>query len=142
MADGRVDLSRPKATCQAVRNGGAAIFMWEWDDRFGAALSPFRAPHRSKVHALLEETFGTAWDSTSIEGAPPAVARIADAFGGLWPGQELFVSEADRGVATCACWWPWGNGETISVRIALVADGVPDAERPALVAELRSWFAV
>lgn len=70
------------------------------------------------------------------------MVRIADSFGGLRPGQELFVSTADEAVATCARWWPWSDGQTISVRIALVADGVSEAERPALVAEFRSWFAV
>jgi hypothetical protein len=118
------------------------MLKWEWDDRFRAVLSSFRRTHRAKIHALLEESFGAAWDDTSIRGAAPAVARIAESFGGLWPGQELFVSATDGAVATCACWWPWGDGETISVRIALAVDSVPDAKRPALLAEFRSWFAV
>lgn len=142
MAAARVDLREPKAICRTVRNGGDAILTWEWDDRFRAVLSAFRQNHSSKVHAVLEEAFGTGWHDTSIRGAAPAVVRIANSFGGLWPGQELFVSTADEAVATCACWWPWGDGQTISVRIALVTDSVSDAEWPALVAEFRSWFAV
>jgi hypothetical protein len=138
----RVDLRGPKAICQTVRNGGGAILTWAWDGRFQAVLSSFRQHHSSKVHAALEESFGAGWNETTIRGAAPAVVRIANLFGGLWPGQELFVSTADRGVATCAPWWPWDDGETISIRIALVADSVPDAERPALLAEFRSWFAL
>jgi hypothetical protein len=140
MAAARDDLGGPKAICQTVRNSGDAILTWGWDDRFQAMLSSFRQNHSSKVHAALEEGFGAGWDHTNIRGAAPVVARIANSFGGLWPGQELFVSSADQAVTTCACWWPWGVGETISVRIALVADSVPDAERPALLAEFRSWF--
>jgi hypothetical protein len=142
MADARVDLRGAKAICQAVRHGGDTILTWEWDDRFQAALSSFPRNHRSKIHAVLEESFGAGWDATSIRGAAPAVVQIAESFGGLWPGQELFVSAANRAVATCACWWPWGDGETISVRIALVTDSAPAAKRPALLAEFRKWFAV
>jgi hypothetical protein len=142
MADARFALREPRAVCQTVRRGGDGILKWEWDDRFLAVRSSFRQDHRSKVHAVLEEGFGTGWDNASIRGAAPVVARIAASFGGLRPGQELFVSPADRAVATCACWWPWLDGETISVRITLVTDSVPDAERPALLVEFRSWFDV
>jgi hypothetical protein len=142
MADTRVDLAGPRAICQAVRSGGAAIFTWEWDDHFRAVLSPFRRSDSPTARSLLERSLGQGWRPDSIGGAAPAVLRVADAFDGLRPGQELFVSAPGPEVGTCACWWPWGDGETISVRIALVTERVPSREQPALVAELRSWFAV
>lgn len=142
MSDTRVDLSGPRAICEAVRSGGAAIFKWEWDDRFRAALSPFRRSDSSKAHSLLEQSFGTGWRIDSIGAAAPAVLRVAEFFGGLRPGQELFVSAPGPAVGTCACWWPWGDGETISVRIALLTESVSEQEKPALISEFRSWFAV
>jgi hypothetical protein len=142
MAETRVDLRESRATCQAVRNAGDATLNWQWDDRLQAVLASFPQNQRSKVHAVLEASFGTGWDETSIKNAAPAVVAIADSFGGLWPGQELFVSAVDRAVATCACWWPWRGGEFTSVRITLVADGIPADERLALLAELRGWFTV
>lgn len=142
MSDIRVELREPRATCETVRTGGAAIFKWEWDDHFRAALSPLRRSDSSKAHSLLEQSWGTGWSLDSIGAAAPAVLRVAESFGGLRPGQELFVSAPAPGIGTCACWWPWGDGETISVRIALLAERVPDEEMPALVSEFRSWFAV
>jgi hypothetical protein len=142
MSDARVDLREPRATCEAVRTSGGAIFRWEWDDRLGAVLSPFRRSDGPAVHALLERSFGGVWDSATIGTAAPAVLAMVQSLGGLRPGQKLFVSAPDRAVGTCACWWPWGDGETVSVRIMLLAGGVPDTERAALVAELRSWFSV
>ena len=140
MSEIRVDLRGPRAICEAVREGGMGIFTWEWDDYFRAALSPLRRRDGSRAHSLLEATFGTGWSSDSIGAATPAVVRVAESFGGRRPGQELFVSAPGPEVGTCACWWPWGDGETISVRIALLADGASDQEKPALVSEFRSWF--
>jgi len=142
MSDTRVDLREPKAICEAVRNAGAAIFKWEWDDRFRAALSPLRLSDSSTAHSLLERSFGTGWSLDSIGAAAPAILRVAESFGGLHPGQELFVSARGLAVGVCACWWPWGDGETISVRIALLAERISDQQQPALVSEFRSWFAV
>ena len=142
MPDIRVELRESRATCEAVRTGGAAIFKWEWDDHFRAVLSPLRRSDASKAHSLLERSWGTGWSLDTIGAAAPAVLRVAEFFGGLRPGQELFVSAPGPAVGTCACWWPWGDGETISVRIALVTESVPGREQPALVSELRSWSAV
>jgi hypothetical protein len=142
MSGARVDLREPKATCEAVRTGGGAIFRWEWDDRLGAVQSPFRRSDGPVVHALLERSFGTSWDSASIGAAAPAVLQMIESLGGLRPGQKVFVSAPDHAVGTCAYLWPWDDGETVSVRITLLAGGAPDAERAALVAELRRWFSV
>jgi hypothetical protein len=96
------------------------------------------------VQGLLAPAFATRWTSETLSGASPAGRAIAQKFGGVDPGQELYVSESPgpTRVALFGCWWPWGSGDKISIRIGLWLDALPDSQRPPLVQELRGWFGV
>jgi hypothetical protein len=142
MPDTPVDLSPFRAACEAVVTGGAEIFHWEWDGRLRAALAAFPRRHAARAHAVLGQSFAHCCTSASLDGATPRLREIASALGGLWAGQELFVSEPQPALVLCASWWPWGDGETISVRIRLLANGAPPTEESGLLAELRRWFAL
>ncbi|HEV8308445.1 MAG TPA: hypothetical protein VGW35_12320 [Methylomirabilota bacterium] len=135
-----VELSRLKAACEAIVKGGERMFKWEWDGRFHAALSPFREDDRAAVHALLERTFPGHWDIKTIEVAAPVVRDAARFFGGLRAGQELFVMGEDGPVIMSAAWWPWGSGDTISIRIKPLTKEVSEPEERRLVSEFRGWF--
>jgi len=37
-------------------------------------------------------------------------------------------------------WWPWGDGKTISLRIGLVTDKVPERAREEFFKEFSGWF--
>jgi hypothetical protein len=135
-----LDLGHFKAACEAIVKGGDEIFGWQWDDRLRAALAAFPRSHSPKAHALLAEGFAQCWNKDSIRGASPAVLKIAESVGGLRAGQELFLSDAERSMRMCACWWPWGDGDTISVRIMLLTEGVAEAQEPRPLKEFQSWF--
>ena len=135
-----LDLGHFKAACEAMVKGEDKIFGWQWDGRLRAALAAFPRSDSPRAHALLAQGFAQCWNKDSIRGAPPAALEIAEALGGLRAGQELFLSDGERSMRMCACWWPWGDGDTISVRIMLLTEGGAGTEEPRLLKEFRSWF--
>lgn len=95
----------------------AADLAWEWDSRFKTALAQINIKEKNAIEAILENYLGTAWDSDTINTAPEKVQRILARLGGLMSGQLFYaVGLAERGIVFCA-WWPWGNGQTISIRL-------------------------
>jgi hypothetical protein len=115
---------------------------WAWDDYIGAALAPFPTEDGARAHAILERHLAGRWTEETLGSAPPAVQALAESFGGVLTGQELFAAGADGSPVLFACWWPWGSGERISVRIGLWRPAASEADTAAMHATLRSWFRV
>ncbi len=136
------DLTGVQAASEGLVAVGDGLFSWEWDDRFGAALTTFQAANEDKVRAALADTLPTRHDATSIKDAPSLAGQIAGAFGGLRGGQELFFTTDGDPPLLVGAWWPWGNGTTISLRVKVVALGLDDADKLALMDAFRGWFGV
>ena len=94
------------------------VFSWKWDHRFEAFLAEFSADNGDEFRAILERDFNNVWDSSNIREAPDIVQMCNNNFGGLRSGQLLFTTDPSQDVFVCGAWWPWGDGETISLRIA------------------------
>lgn len=94
------------------------VFSWKWDHRFEAFLSEFSADNGYELRAILERDFSKVWDSLNIREAPDIVKMCNNNFGGLRSGQLLFTTDPSQNVFVFGAWWPWGDGETISLRIA------------------------
>lgn len=102
---------------------------WKWDDRFGAVLAEFGVADQVKVRDVLTRLFSCAWDRSTVDAAPDAVQAVKSHCGGLKPGQLLFTTDPGReGFIYCA-WWPWGNGTSISLRLAPFSGKSPGSER-------------
>ncbi len=142
MPDASAALGPLKAACEAIVKGGRQIFRWAWDDRFDAALSPFPVEESATAHALLEQHLATCWTTDTIGQAGPDVRRVTASFGDLREGQELFLTDPGRPLTLVACWWPWGNGDTISLRLKLLARDASQPDEGMLRGEFRSWFGV
>jgi len=99
--------------------GGAfqGILSWKWDSRFGAVLAEFGAGKKESIRAVLERYFRVTWDSSNVDKAPDIVREINSHLGGLRAGQMLFITDPNREPLIFCAWWPWGDGETISIRI-------------------------
>lgn len=92
-------------------------FTWRWDERFKMPLAEINKADKGSLEAMLEDYFGTPWNKKTVETAPETIQKILVPMGGLMPSQLLYVSGLQQeGIIFCA-WWPWGNGQTISVRI-------------------------
>jgi len=94
------------------------VFSWKWDHRFEAFLAEFSADNGYELRAILERDFSKVWDSLNIREAPDIVKMCNNNFGGLRSGQLLFTTDPSQNVFVFGAWWPWGDGETISLRIA------------------------
>ena len=116
---------------------------WKWDQRFRTALGEFGVEKRDGVQAILRRHLGATWDSSNVGNAPNIVRTIDDEFGGLWPGQLLFTSDPKREALMFCTWWPWGDGQSISIRVGLsVNKELSDSERAEKIALLKGWFGV
>ena len=73
---------------------------------------------------------------------PDVVKMVINYFGGLNSDQLLFTSNPEKdGLFLCA-WWPWGNGETISIRLAVFSELLTDQENEELTTVFKSWFKI
>ena len=102
---------------------------WSWDGRFDCTVAAFKAADEKKVAESLAQNFSGVWRSDTIAQAPAGVAKMAKKMD-LRSGQVLYATELSAGLAF-ASWWPWGNGQTISVRI--ICPGIDTSL-------LKSWF--
>jgi hypothetical protein len=110
---------------------------WEWDGRFGCALTTVNKDTETAGQAALTAQLGEAWTRKTLEKAPPLVQQVCNGTGGL-KGAQLAFAAAIAEVVVYALWWPWGDGATISVRVGVVSG---DASRN-LAPEVRAAFGV
>ncbi|MCK5826998.1 hypothetical protein KAH43_00630 [Candidatus Bipolaricaulota bacterium] len=91
---------------------------------------------------ILGQFLTTTWDSASVKDAPDAVLQVKKSLGGLMPGQMLLTSDvANEALIYCA-WWPWGNGQKISIRVALFSEGMAAEDVGRLTDALRRAFEI
>ena len=121
-----------EAPCRAIFTGLERP--WEWDDRFGTVVLAFDSAEEQEILTALTETLVSAWTGSDIGTAPERVQQLADACGGLNPGQRFLHTDAEQPFVLFGMWWPWGNGKTISLRIGCTEDGLGE--------QLRSWFGI
>ena len=94
-----------------------AGFSWEWDSRFKTVLAQVGINEKDAAEKIMINYLGTAWDSVTIKKAPESEQRILVRLGGMMSGQLFYTAGLpENGIVFCA-WWPWGNGQTISIRL-------------------------
>ena len=109
---------------------------WTWDGRFSAFASTFGIAAEPQARAALALALPEHWTSATLAKAPETLRGICSRSGGLRGGQFLFGGAAFDGVTPFALWWPWGGGETITLRL-----GFSGADA-ATMARLKALFAV
>jgi hypothetical protein len=127
---------------QELAAGLREILEWTWDGRFKAALAEFPIERKGEVLGILEGRLVSKWDASSAAEAPRIVREVIKTLGGLMSGQLLLLSDAEKPAFLFCAWWPWGNGRTISIRVAPFAKNLPDGEASELIAVFRGWFEV
>ena len=104
-----------------------------------SVLATFPVTESDTVTTALNDHFSRCWTSTDSSSASDLVKGVLDGLGGIREGQLLFTSNPDRLPMLFGAWWPWGNGETVSLRIGF---DVGSAESASLTEKLKSWFGV
>ncbi len=138
----RNELSEIEAICRGVVTATEGLLSWTWDDYISTMLAPFSLKDAGQVADVLDENFASRWDFKSICKAPQSIRDVATGIGGIRQTQHLFVSEPDQNIMAYGAWWPWGNEETISIRIGILTHGIDDHDANMFKNEFASWFAV
>ncbi len=127
--------------CRELLNASQGVLSWKWDSQFETVLAEFKVDNKDSVHAILERYLNTVWDSTNmVDNAPDSVRMAISRFGGLRQGQLLFTSDSQQDAFIYGVWWPWGDGETISIRIAPADKTLSVSESAELITLFKDWF--
>lgn len=127
--------------CREFFRAIEGVLSWKWDSRFETALAEFSGDSIDKVRSILDSHFSIIWNGSTVGKAPDSVRMINSYLGGLMSGQLLFTSDSKDSFIFCA-WWPWGDGKTISIRVAPFYMESTDSERAELMKAFRSWFRI
>lgn len=111
---------------------------WSWDGRFNTIAASFPKDMEPAVRTSAMHAFPRGWTTKSLESAPPEMQAIAKRTGGLRAGQRLLAGDELFARELFGLWWPWGGGDTITLRIG-IADGDP-ANEP--LTAIRTLFGV
>lgn len=93
---------------------------WSWDGRFVALASTFTVPYEAQARKAAATALPAEYTSTNIATASHELRELAARTGGLRAGQFLLAGGPIGGLVAFGLWWPWGDGETISMRTGLL----------------------
>ena len=136
----RNELAEIEICCKGIITEARELLKWEWDGHIGAFLATFTIEQAPQVEAICDKYFMSRWDRKSFPKVPPGVMAVAETLGGLRSAQRLFLTRPDQFVTSFGAWWPWGDGQTISLRIGLITDGVPEHAQAEFFKEFSEWF--
>lgn len=99
---------------------------WSWDTRLSCVASSFQVDFESQARAALKQALPQEWTPDSLTKAPPVIRDLMQKYGDLRSGQFLFTPKTppSEGPWAIGLWWPWGNGETVSLRLGLEYDRI------------------
>lgn len=103
--------------CTRIYSECNSLVTWNWDERFQAVLSEFSADSEDEVIAVLEKHFDSCWDEETIHYAPGKVRSAAKGLGEVREGQRLYCSDPARDALLLGAYWPWQNGQKVSLRM-------------------------
>ncbi|HQG66043.1 MAG TPA: hypothetical protein PLA32_09725 [Smithella sp.] len=118
------------------------IVSWKWDDRFETVLGEFSTDKKNSVRAILDQYLSNTWDSSNIGNAPKTIQKINKYLGKLRSGQLLFSSDPKQDAYIYCAWWPWGDGKTISIRVAPCYKKLSDSDKDEKIQQLKIWFGI
>lgn len=138
--DMRNELAEIEICCKGIVAETSGLLNWEWDDYIGAFLATFTPEQAQQVETVCDKYFMSRWDVASLAKIPPSIMEVAESLGGLRASQRLYVTRPGEFVISFGAWWPWGDGKTVSLRIGLVTDKVPEHAKDEFFKEFSEWF--
>ena len=127
--------------CRSIISEGNDIFSWSWDDRFMKALTTFKSTDKETVQFILEKNFGNFWDYKKAKKSPQIIKDIVNSVGGMEKDQLIFSSNPESDILLVGNWWPWGSGDTISLRIGMVSQST-EFNQNEIDEKIKEWFGV
>jgi len=111
---------------------------WSWDARMTCITSSFSIQFEAEARASAAQGLPMEWTQATLTKAPARLRDLAERSGGVRSGQFVLTGGPLDGLFAFGLWWPWGNGQTISLRVGL-ADLEADREP---YPQFRDLFAV
>jgi hypothetical protein len=93
---------------------------WSWDARFNAVAASFAIELEPAVRTSAMHAFPRGWTLKTIAEAPAALRALVDRTGGLRARQRLLAGDELVAPSLFGLWWPWGNGDKITLRIGIL----------------------
>lgn len=100
---------------------------WSWDPRLLCITSSFTTEQEPQARTATQLALQHEWTSATIARAPQQLQEIIEGAGGIRQGQLALSTGPINGLLAYGLWWPWGDGETVSLRVGL-ADVDPSRE--------------
>lgn len=100
---------------------------WSWDARLMCVTSSFTTEQEPAARKAAQMALHNEWTSATLVRAPQALRDVVERAGGIRQGQLALSSGPINGLLVYGLWWPWGDGETVSLRVGL-ADVDPNRE--------------
>ena len=135
-------LSKPdlKEACKELLSDFDGVLSWKWDKNFEALLAEFSVKDQEEISSILERHLSLKWDKNTFRKAPDIIKRNTGHLGDLNKGQMLFTSDSEENVFILAAWWPWGDGEVVSVRIASPGTESSVSEKTGILTRIIDFF--
>ena len=100
---------------------------WSWDSRLLCITSSFTTEQEPQARTATQLALQNEWTAATIARAPQALRDVVERAGGIRQGQLALSTGPINGLLVYGLWWPWGDGETVSLRVGL-ADVDPNRE--------------
>ena len=134
--------SEPEAVSRRLATAFRGILSWKWDDYIDTVLAKFDTGDKDSIREILERYLGSTWDASNIAKAPDIVQTVNNNLGGLRPEQLLYTSDPEQVAIIFGAWWPWGDGKTISIRIAPAYGMLSYSEKELKFKRFRGLFGI
>lgn len=127
--------------CRKISLNIPSTSQWSWDNRLKTAMVVFDKEEMDVVYIPITLEFDTRWDYTTIESSPSHFYEYFKRVFGIIPGQKIFASTDGSGTILFAVWWPWGDGNKISLRVGLY-NGNDTTDMDLIKDSLSQWFQI
>jgi hypothetical protein len=112
-------LSDRLARLRTTWPGGA----WDWDGRFGCALSTVGKAQEASAREALAAVLPSVWTAARLAEAPMPIQELCARVGGMRGEQLVLSAELVEGALAYCLWWPWGSGANFSARVGATSGG-------------------
>jgi hypothetical protein len=100
---------------------------WSWDPRLLCVTSSFTVEQEPQARQATQVALQQEWSSSTIVRGPQPLRDVVERSGGIRQGQLALSTGPVNGLLVYGLWWPWGDAETVSLRVGL-ADVDPNRE--------------
>ncbi len=136
------NLKKIEKICSNIVKNMPSLCSWQWDEEFHVALSVFEEEYTESILSIISEEFDQQYKSITAEDATEHIDKFVIPLFGIIPGQKIFVSENGTDLILFATWWPWGNGNTFSLRIGIISFEEQTISKDEIKGHLTEWFSI